>query len=160
MTDFTRSFEIFIHAPVHTVFEYCRDPRRIVAADPKLEARDVTLTPQGLGSTAHLVAKGVVTDDAGIEFIEFVPDQRIVWKSHPKVSIAGMTKKIMHGPTWTWTFAAEGEATKLGLVFCEVDPPWWQRAFDLVTERTWSKQIRGWLAGIKAGAEEQVRPAQ
>jgi hypothetical protein len=159
MTDVTRSFEIFVHAPVHTVFEYCRDPRRVVAADPKLTVSDVVLTPAGLGSTAHLVAKGVVTDDALIEFIEFVPDQRIVWKSHPKVSVAGMAKEITHGPTWTWTFAAEGGGTRLTLVFREEDPPWWQRAFDVVTERTWSQQIRGWLAGLKAGAEGGA-PAQ
>ena len=160
MADFMRTYTVFVNAPVHTVFEYCRDPRRIYAVDPKLEVRDITLTPEGLRSRVHLVSKGVVSEEATTECIEFVPDQRIVWKSHPKVSVAGMTKEISHGPTWTWTFAPEDGGTTLTLVFLEQEPAWWQRAFDVLAERTWSKQHRGWLASIKTGAEEQAAAAR
>lgn len=160
MTDFTRSFEVVIDAPVHTVFEYCRDPRRVFAGDPRLEVRDVRVTPQGLGTTARLVAKGVVTEDATNECVGFVPDQQIVTKSHPKVTVAGMTKEVTHGPTWTWTFTPQDGGTRLTLVFLEEDAAWWQRAFDVVMERSWSSQIRGWLAGIRAGAEEEAASAR
>jgi uncharacterized protein YndB with AHSA1/START domain len=160
MTDFTRSFTVFINAPVHTVFEYCRDPRRIFAGDPRVEVSDVTLTPAGVGTTAHIVGKGVVTEDVKNEYVEFVADQRIVFKSHPKVTLAGMTKEVTHGPTWTWTFAPEHGGTTLTVVFLEEDAAWWQRTFDVVTERSWSKQVRGWLDGIKEATEEEAAPAQ
>jgi hypothetical protein len=156
MTDFTRSFDIVIDAPVHTVSEYCRDPRRIYSGDPKVEVSDVTLTPEGVGTTAHIVSSGLVTEEAGYECVEFVPDQRIVFKAHPTVTIAGMTREVTHGPSWIWTFVPEASGTRLTLVFLEEDAAWWQRAFDVVTERSWSRQIRDWLARIKAGAEEEA----
>ena len=153
MTDFSRTYAVSIDAPVHAVFEYCRDPRRILAGDPKVVVSDVSLTPEGVGTTWHIVAEGVVTEETTTEYVEFVPAERIVWKSHPTVSVAGMTKEITHGPTWTWTFAPEDGGTRLVVEFLEAGAPWWQRAFDVVTEKSWSKEIRDWLAAIKAGTE-------
>jgi hypothetical protein len=43
-------------------------------------------------------------EDVTNEYVEFVNDQRIVVKSHPKMIIAGLKKAVKHGPTWTWTF--------------------------------------------------------
>ena len=74
-TDFGNSFEVVINAPAHTVVEYCRDPRRIYAGDRKLEVSDVTLTPEGVGTTARVVTKGVVTEEVTIEYVEFVPNR-------------------------------------------------------------------------------------
>ncbi len=34
MTDFTRSYDIMINAPVHDVFEYCRDPHHLFEGWP------------------------------------------------------------------------------------------------------------------------------
>lgn len=99
MTDFTRSFEIGIDAPAHTISECCRDPRRIFAGDPKVDVSDVSLTPNGVGSTAHVVGRGLVTEDVKYECVEFVPDRRIVFTAHPRVTLAGMTKEVFtHGP--------------------------------------------------------------
>jgi hypothetical protein len=160
MTDFTRSFEIRIAAPVHTVSEDCRDPRRIFVGDPKVDVSDVTLTPEGVGTTAHIVGRGLVTEDVRYECVEFVPDQRIVFKAHPTVTLAGRTKEITHGPSWIWAFVPEANGTRLTLTFLEEDAAWWQRAFDVMTEKGWSGQIRAWLAGIKAGAEKEAIAAR
>lgn len=66
MTDFTCTITIGIDAPVHTVSEYCRDPRRIFAGDPKSDVSDVTLTPEGVGTTAHIVGRGLITEDCHV----------------------------------------------------------------------------------------------
>jgi hypothetical protein len=60
MTDVSLDFEVSIDAPVHTVFEYCRDPRRIYAGDPTHEVSDATVVPEGVGTRAQIVAKVAV----------------------------------------------------------------------------------------------------
>ncbi len=40
MKDFTRSLDIMIDAPVHEVFEYCRDPHHLFEGWPALEVTD------------------------------------------------------------------------------------------------------------------------
>lgn len=57
MTDFTRSFEIVIDASVHEVFEYCRDPHHLFVGWPELEVTDVVMTPEGVGTKAHIVGR-------------------------------------------------------------------------------------------------------
>lgn len=52
MTDVSLSFDVVVDAPVHTVFDYCRDPRRIYAGDPTHTVTDATLTPEGVGTRA------------------------------------------------------------------------------------------------------------
>ena len=37
MSDFTRRYETVVDAPVHDVFEYCRDPRHLFQGWPALE---------------------------------------------------------------------------------------------------------------------------
>ena len=54
MTDFTRRFDVVIDAPVHDVFEYCRDPRHLFAGWPQLEVTEVVITPDGVGTTARI----------------------------------------------------------------------------------------------------------
>ena len=65
MPDFTRNYETFIAAPVHDVFEYCRDPRHLFAGWPELEVTDVVMTPEGVGTRAHIVGrffKGIMVE--------------------------------------------------------------------------------------------------
>jgi hypothetical protein len=79
MTDFTRSFDIMIDAPVHEVFEYCRDPHHLFEGWPALEVTDVVMTPEGVGTKAHIVgrfAKGMILEQIERQYTEFVPDAR------------------------------------------------------------------------------------
>lgn len=65
-----------------------------------------------------------------------------------------MTKEVTHAPVWTWSFAPQEAGTKLTVSFREENVPLWQRTIEKTSEKRWSKQIDGWLAGIKTGAEE------
>lgn len=61
MRVFTRSSEIVIDAAVHDVFEYCRDPRHLFEGWPfDLEVTDVKTTPEGVGTSAHIVGRSAM----------------------------------------------------------------------------------------------------
>lgn len=162
MTDFTRSFEIVIDAPVHEVFEYCRDPRHLFEGWPELEVTDVVMTPDGVGTKAHIVGrfiKGMMVEQIEREFTEFVPDERIVTKAHAKVRFAGRTKEVANGPIFTWLFEADDGGTKLTFVVLEEDLGWWQRLFESVSAAVMAKTLHSVLAAIKTGVESQSSAA-
>ena len=166
MTDVSLDFEVNIHAPVHTVFEYCRDPRRIYAGDPTHEVTEALVVPQGAGTRARISAQvAVFTEDIAIEYVEVVPDERIVFEARPRMTIRGLRWFVIPSSlhTWTWTFAPECGGTRLTAVVVEHDAPRWERALDALTARvptrTFSKEIRDRLDRIKAGAEEQAASA-
>jgi len=146
-----------ISAPVHAVFEYCRDPRRIYAGDPTYKVADATLTPEGVGTRAHLAAKMLIfTEDVAIDYVEVVPDQRMVFDARPTMTIAGrqLGAEVF---TWTWTFAPTDGGTTLDVAVANRGGASWERALDaLGTEKVLIKQSRERLARIKAGAEEQA----
>ncbi|WP_062292406.1 SRPBCC family protein [Demequina phytophila] len=107
-----------IDAPVHTVFEYCRDPRNLHDGDP-IEVVAVQFTDDGIGTTAQLryPAPFPFDEDVEFEFTEFVPDKRIVFEARPTVWIRGH-----HGPhhefdaeTFVWTFAPDDGGTLLSV---------------------------------------------
>ena len=101
MTDFTRSYEVIIDASVHDVFEYCRDPRHLFEGWPELEVTDVVMTPDGVGTTAHIVGrflKGTMVEQIEREFTEVDVDERIVTRAHAKVRFAGRTTEVANGP--------------------------------------------------------------
>ena len=97
MTVFTRCFDLMIDAPVHEVFEYCRDPHHLFQGWPALEVTDVEIKQEGVGTTAHIVgkfAKGMILEQIEREYTEFVPDARIVSKANGTVRFAGRTRDI------------------------------------------------------------------
>lgn len=161
MSNPTYEFTAWIDAPVHSVFEYSRDPRRIYAGDPMMKVADATLTPEGVGTKAHLKAKMfVLSETVAIEYIEVVPDQRIVFQGDPTMTFAGLGRGIsipIH--TWTWTFEPENGGTRLTLVVVEENPPRWYRILDRVFDTSSRKQVNDRLARIKAATEEQATTA-
>lgn len=163
MTDRTRSYETVIDAPLHDVFEYCRDPRHLFQGWPELEVTDVVMTPEGIGTTAHIVGrfvKGMVVEQIDREFTEFVPDERIVTTAHARVRFAGRTKEVAQGPIFEWLFTAEGSGTKLTFVVLEKDLGWWEHLSESVSAVFLAKTMNGMLAAIKAGVESSSSSAE
>lgn len=98
---------IIINAPLEKVFAYIEDPM----SNPEwmvgmVEAKDVTVTDEGVGSHFRWVYKM-----AGMRFegesttTEYIPNQRMV--SQSKGGILS---------TWTWTFDPHDGGTKVNLV--------------------------------------------
>lgn len=157
MTDFTRTYDITINAPVHTVFEYCRDPRHLFGGWPALEVIDVTTTPDG--TTAYITgkwAKGLLTEEVVREFVEVVPDERIVSTAHAKMHIFGLTKEVSEGPIFTWLFAEVDGGTKLSMIIREKNLSALQRMSESVSALAMAKTLHSVMADIKAGAEKQA----
>jgi uncharacterized protein YndB with AHSA1/START domain len=156
----TYEYTVSIDAPVHSVFEYCCDPRKIYAGDPEMKVVDASLAPDGVGTKAHLTSRVFVfVEEVTIDYVEVTPDQQIVFDAHPKMTPVGLGPKrgisvAIH--RWTWTFESEGGGTRLNLVVVEQDPPRWQRAMDRLTEKWFNRQVRDRLARIKATVEEQA----
>jgi uncharacterized protein YndB with AHSA1/START domain len=85
MTDVRTRVEEAIHidASPGAVFAYCLDPRQVFAGDPK-HVLDAEVVPGGVGTTAHLSMKfGVLEEADRIEYVEVVPDRRIVMAMQP-----------------------------------------------------------------------------
>ncbi|WP_448003172.1 SRPBCC family protein [Agromyces bauzanensis] len=159
MTDFTRRYEILIDAPVHDVFEYCRDPRHLFEGWPELEVTDVVRTPEGVGTKAHIVGRfvgGLMVEQIEREYTEFVPDERIVSKAHGKVRFVGRTTEFADGPIFTWLFEARDEGTKLTFVVLEEHLGWWQNLLETVSAAVMAKKMQGMLMAIKTGVESQT----
>ena len=159
MKDFIRSFEIVIEAPVHDVFEYCRDPHHLFEGWPELEVTDVRTTPEGVGTRAQIVgrfAKGMMVEQIEREYAEFVPDERIVTKAHAKVRFAGRNKEVANGPIFTWLFEDRDGGTELTLVVLEEDLSRWQNFMESVSAALMAKKLNGVLAAVKAGVEIQA----
>jgi uncharacterized protein YndB with AHSA1/START domain len=159
MSDFTRRYETVVDAPVHDVFEYCRDPRHLFQGWPALEVTDVVMTPEGVGTTAHIVgrfAMGMVVEQIDREYAEFVPDERIVTRAHAKMRFAGRTKEVAEGPIFEWLFEAEDGGTKLTFIILEKDLAWWEELVESVSAVVMAKTMRGMLAAIKAGVESRA----
>ena len=155
--DFTTTLSI--HAPVHVVFEYCRDPRSIFAGDPAYQVTDATVTPESVGTRGHLVAKMLgLSEDVAIEYVEVVPDKRIVYEARPTVTIAGR-KLGAEVFTWAWAFLPAAGGTELTLRVANRGGARWERALDaLGTQRVLTKQSRARLARIAAAVEGKAAP--
>lgn len=162
MTDFTRSFEIEIAAPVHDVFEYCRDPRHLFEGWPALEVTEVDVTPEGVGTTAHIVgrfAHGLMVEQIEREFTELVVDERIASRAHAKVRFAGRTTEVANGPVFSWLFESTDGGTRLSLVVLEEDLAWWQRLSESLTAVVMGGKMHDMLAAVKAGVEGRASAA-
>jgi len=159
MADFTLSHATFIAAPVHDVFEHCRDPRHIFEGWPELEVTDVVMTPEGVGTRAHIVgrfAKGLMVEQIEREYTEFVPDKRIVTMAHGKVRVAGRNRAIANLPIFTLLFEARGGGTELTLVALEQNLGWLQHRLESASAGQSARKLQGMLAAVKAGVENQV----
>ena len=162
MTDFTRSFQIMIDAPVHDVFEYGRDPHHLFEGWRALEVTDVVMTPEGVGTKAHIVgtfALGMMVEQIEREYTEFVPDKQIVSRAHAKVRFAGRTSEVANAPIFTWLFEPQDAGTKLTFVVLEEDLGWWQKLLDSVSVAVMTKTMHSMLEAIKTGVEGQTSSA-
>lgn len=131
MTDvLTRAEEsIHIAAPPSMVFAYCLDPRQLFAGDPK-HVVDADVTPGGVGTTAHLSMRmGVLEEADRIEYVEVVPDRRIVVAMHPTMSLGG--PRGVHHETALYMlaheFAPDGDGTRMTLRVQVHDAPLYER---------------------------------
>ncbi|MDN4474366.1 SRPBCC family protein [Demequina sp. SYSU T00192] len=107
-----------VDAPVHTVFEYCRDPRKLHDGDP-IEVVDADVTDAGPGTTAQLryPAPFPLDEDVAFTFTEEVPDERIVFEAVPTLWMRGHHRPHHGFPpdTFIWTFEPEDGGTRLGV---------------------------------------------
>lgn len=103
---------IHIEAPPSVVYNYCLDPQRLFAGDPK-HVVDADVNPGGVGTTAHLSMKsGLLEEDDRIEYVETVPDRRIEIAMQPTMSL-GETKRV-HRDTARYTLTHEFEPEASG----------------------------------------------
>ncbi len=97
----TRS--VTIKAPVETVFAFLADPTHWMLAIPNTEVTETELTSHGVGTTARWAARILGIPMSVVhEYIEFVPNQRIVSKANS-------------GFVLTFTVAGENDETRLTL---------------------------------------------
>jgi uncharacterized protein YndB with AHSA1/START domain len=102
----------------------------------------------------------IFVQDVPIEYVEVVPDQRIVFEGDWRMTIMGWGIGFSAGiHSWTWSFIPEDEGTRLTMRVVVFKSPRWQRVLDRVAEKSYTKQIRERLARIKAAAEEQASTA-
>lgn len=156
MTQYTRSYDITIDAPIHDAFDYCRDPRHLFEGWPQLEVTDVDITPEGVGTTAHIVGtfgKGLVVEQVEREFTEFTPDEMIVSKAHGKISFVGRATMDANLPTFTWLFEDTDPGTKVTMIVQDEDINWLEDLVDYATAPMVNKNMNNMLAAIKAGVE-------
>ena len=161
MADFSRRYETLIDAPVHEVFEYCRDPRHLFEGWPGLKVTEVVAAPpEGVGTKFHVEATfaKVIVEQVDRELTEFVPDERIVSKAHVQIRFAGRTKDEPDGPIITWLFEPENGGTKLTFVILEEHLSRWQYVGESVVAASFEKTMRRVLAAIKAGVESRAEP--
>lgn len=100
----TYEYSLHIAAPVATVFDFFRDPRRWRELGPQgVEFRDVVLTPEGVGTHYGWRARLLGIPLEGLDvFTEFTPDRHITDRSSS--SLEG---------TWSYDVAPEGSGTRL-----------------------------------------------
>jgi uncharacterized membrane protein len=138
--------DILIHAPVQQVFDMVYDfesiPQWMVGME---KVYNISPGERGEGSAFEWVY-----NMAGVKFNGA---SRIVSLDPPRKAVITSTGGI--DSTWTWTYAAEGEGTRLT---CEMEytvpgAGLGKIADKLVVERTNTKNLEKSLANIKALAE-------
>ncbi|WP_062306541.1 SRPBCC family protein [Demequina subtropica] len=117
--------DVHVDAPVHAVFEYCRDPRNIHDGDP-VEVVDVELTDDGVGTTAHLdyPAPFPLEEDVDYTVTESLADQRLVYEARSSIWLRGHHRPHHDLPldVFVWTFAPEDDGTRLRVEVHVEDP--------------------------------------
>lgn len=102
MAQFQR--RITIEAPPHIVFDYWKNPANWLEVWPGLiDVSDVALTADGVGTTYRWVSKIAGRHFRGhSEFVECIPDRRIVAASHGGLEAV-----------FIWTFEPDGNRTRM-----------------------------------------------
>ncbi len=103
----TRSLTNSIHidAPVGEVFAYVRDPSNFNQLMPDVTFSDVSLTPDGVGTTYRFETRVVGLPIRGRgEYTEFTPDHHI--RDDTTVASEG---------SFDWTFEAEGAGVRVNI---------------------------------------------
>ncbi|MBC7291608.1 MAG: SRPBCC family protein [Actinotalea sp.] len=169
MTVVRLDLAVHVLAPVHAVFEHCLDPRRIYADDPSHTVTEAEVAEGGVGTRAHLVARlGPLTEHIALEYVEVVPDRRIVIDAHPAprpltpaddgpgVATGGRLCRL----TWTWTFTPDADGTFVTVLVVEHDAPPWEHTLDVVTAHggthAFSAQVLRRLHRIKLAVEHET----
>jgi uncharacterized protein YndB with AHSA1/START domain len=99
MATLTRS--ITIDAPVDTVFDVALDISQLWRAKD-VALSEVEIVPGGVGTSARLYSHLLGFHlEGGVEYIEVVPNQRIVAQAH----------WFAEKPTWTFEFEPAGDGT-------------------------------------------------
>ena len=156
MTTFTRSYDVNIDAPIHEVFEYCRDPRHLFEGWPEIEVSEVSIKPDGLGTTAHIVGtfgRGLIVEEVEREFTEFAPDELIVSRAHGKLRFVGRATREADFATFTWLFEDTDPGTLVTMIVQDEDINWLEDLVDLATASMLNKNMDAMLAAIKSGVE-------
>lgn len=146
---------IQISAAPSTVFAYCLDPRQLFSGDPK-HVVDVEAVPGGVGTTAHLSMKmGVLQESDRIEYVDVVPDRRIVIAMQPTMVLG--TAKGVHSQTalysLTHEFEPEADGTRLTLRVQVHDPPLVERMIDRLEGKSPERMVRNRLERIAQAVE-------
>ena len=163
MTHVTTKVEESIHvdAPPADVYNYCLDPRRLFAGDPK-HVLDAEVQPGGVGTTAHLSMKlGVLQEADRIEYVEVVPDRLIEIAMHPTMSLGG-AKGIHHDTalyTLTHEFEPDGDGTRMTLRVQVHDAPRLERMIDSLEGKSAERLVRGRLERIARAVESSSADA-
>ena len=101
----TRSLtnSILIDAPVGQVFAYVKDPSNFNQLMPDVTFSDVSLTPDGVGTTYRFETRVAGRPIRGRgEYTDFTPDQHI----HDETTVASEG-------SFDWTFEAEGDDVRV-----------------------------------------------
>lgn len=137
-----------INAPVEKTFGFAKDIGQLWSSWPDVDVRDVTVTPDGVGSSAHWSTGkwGIHVIGGRIDYTQVVPDQRIIAESST-------------GPVFTFTFEPKENATVL-TVDCEwhTEVPVVGGPIDDFLEKWTERDLEAWLVRIKAKVEG-VTPA-
>ena len=140
-------YSIYIEAPVETVFDFLKDPRKQMSV-MRGRLTDVKMTKEGVGTyfswTMTLFGLPVKGFDV---FTEFVPNQRITDRS--SFEPAG---------TWTYTFESEGSGTRLTM-WRHPASFWALRPIDRLLDLYRASLTRPLLAKVKAELEKSTAPA-
>jgi carbon monoxide dehydrogenase subunit G len=103
MANYRLRLGISIEAPAETVFAFLENPVNAWAGYPKAEITDVTVTPEGIGTTNRFrVAYLGIREKGTHEYTEFIPNRRI-----------GVQSSL--GPFFGWTVEPEAAGTRLTL---------------------------------------------
>jgi uncharacterized protein YndB with AHSA1/START domain len=146
----TRSIKI--EAPVEKVFDYAKDVGRLWTSWPEeVAARDVVVTPDGVGSSARLFGHFLLIHMEGtVEYTEVVPNERIVAKIH----------WTGESPTWVFSFEPVEDGTKLTAEGeWQVNAPVVGKGVEGMMAKGHEKPIEGLLATVKSRVEAEVAAA-
>ena len=149
MTMATLTRSVTVKAPVEKVFDYAMDVRNLWSFPGEaLALADVTLTPEGVGTSARIWTHWLGFHiEGGLEYTEVVRPEKIV----VEVGFA-----VEH-PTWTFTFKPFHGGTKVtGKGEWHVSAPIVGKRFEKMAVKEHEPFLESMLANLKAGVETKA----